>query len=136
MDRLTLWTQNWESLAFFRPELILAVTVVAILGYDLLIPSRRARENQMTTGLAILGLLIHMYAPPRNRWANTLTLPLLGVGVLLAAAHAIVFLPLLPLSAVAVLIFGIGFLGFAPYYALAVYLQAMSQAFRTSTPVA
>ncbi len=84
--------------------------------------------------LSVLGLLLHYVGLPwvggRNRALALLSLPLLLAGVVLSGLHAVVFVPLLPVSALAILFAGIGLLGFSPYLALWVYARSFGQAFR------
>lgn len=60
-------------------------------------------------------------------------LPLLVLGVAVATAHALVFVPLLPLSLVGAL-WLVGLLGLAPFVTTRTYLEALSYARGLSTP--
>jgi hypothetical protein len=79
--------------------------------------------------LSVLGLLLHLALAPRRPRADLIALPLLGTGVLLSLAHAVAFVPLLPLSVVLIAFLGIGLLGLSPYLALWAYTAAFARAF-------
>lgn len=74
-------------------------------------------------GLSMLGLVLAMQA--RTRAGRVVALPLLTLGVLVAGLHAVVFVPMLPLSAVAIIFMGVGLLGFTPFFALWAYASAL-----------
>lgn len=78
--------------------------------------------------LAVLGSLAGMLLFLRGKLRASL--PLLALGVVVSAVHAIVFVPLLPLSLFGIVALGIGLLGFTPYLSLWVYVDVFRQARR------
>ncbi len=88
-------------------------------------------------GLSFMGVVLASVSSSRRTAAAAL--PLLVVGVVFATVHAVVFLPLIPLSVIAS-VFLIGLLGFTPYIALAVWFDALvftarGQLIRTRQPL-
>ena len=75
-------------------------------------------------GLSMLGLGSTLFAS-RSRVGLACALPLLLLGVLVAGAHALVFIPLLPLSVMALIMAGLGLLGLTPFLAVGVYVDAL-----------
>jgi hypothetical protein len=90
-------------------------------------PSLRAWVVRGLAGLACLGLVLLLARRPRA------AAPLLWLGVVLAATHAVVFVKLLPLSLIALLLLA-GFLGFVPYLTAWVYADALRRAGRLAAP--
>lgn len=88
----------------------------------------RGLTTYALVALPMLGLLLLCARPSRPlRMAPALALVFLGV--LSAGAHAIVMIPLAPFSALLCLV-GIGFLGLSPFFAVAVYVDALQWALR------
>lgn len=74
------------------------------------------------TGLSMLGLFL--FALRRTRAA----FPLLCLGVVVSGAHALAFVPLIPISLVGILFVGLGLLGFLPFVTWWVFLDAAKRA--------
>lgn len=91
---------------FLRPILVAALALLSMAG--------------------MIGLLVRPRARP--------VIPLLALGVVLSTAHAVVFLPLLPVSLFAIMLMGIGLLGLCPFLTLSAYYQALGYALQTPTP--
>jgi hypothetical protein len=81
-------------------------------------------------GLALVGMTLHLVMPTTSARWNAIRIALLANGVLFSAIHSLVFLPLIPLSAFAIIAAGIGLLGFAPYFCLVAFSKALGAAIR------
>lgn len=119
---------------FLLPVLCFAVNEWISKGHHPLVP-----EAQVDSGLgwvcdarvqrglypalvwALWAFLASHRRDQRSRWVRAG----LEGGVALAALYSLVYLPLLPLSALAIVFFGLGLLGFGPYVALASFLGAL-----------
>lgn len=74
------------------------------------------------TLLSMLGLVLFLARRIRA------SLPLLALGVVVSGAHALAFVPLIPLSFVGIALAGLGLLGFLPFVSFWVFLDAAGRA--------
>ncbi len=74
--------------------------------------------------LSLIGCGLALFAPRTRGWTAA-ALPLVAVGALLAGIHALAFLPLLPVSLIGIIAYGLGLLGLSPFFALFVYCDAL-----------